>query len=135
MSTEAMVRDVTAFAVISVLFLAVGRGDEPASKLGREAMRVLVAARAECRSPGSKLRQLVARTFDADAFGKAEIDGWDALSEDQRREFARLADRVVGGEEREAGMRELCTAGRVRLDNEEGGVISIEIVPPENQPR
>lgn len=78
------------------------------ARLERSARRAFLAARAECRAPGHKLTTMVARVFDPEDFGRGVIEGWRQLTEEQQHALAVLADRVVGGEERQRAIAAIC---------------------------
>lgn len=75
------------------------------------ARRAFVAARGQCRTHGPDLTEMVGRVFDPLAFGGGVIAGWKQLTDDQRRDFAALADQLVGGQERARAISLVCTKG------------------------
>jgi hypothetical protein len=79
------------------------------------ARRALLAARVECKKPSGRIESLVAHYFDPGQFGTRVIVRWSQLTGDQRAEFEREADRVVGGEARASALAQLCKR-KVQID-------------------
>jgi hypothetical protein len=78
----------------------------------RPLLQTIRAARKECAKPGPKLEALVERDFDPVSFGRQVIPGWNELSNQQRTDFAELADAVVGAELRRSDVAWLCQSAK-----------------------
>jgi hypothetical protein len=120
-------------AWIVILWSTLAQAEPVARHPEVAAVNAVMAARSECRHPGPGLTALVAEVFDPARFGKDVLGGWHELTDEQRRAFEKLADRLIGTVQRADATRLLCTKGAriVRAWRQSSGLVLMDLELPE----